>query len=577
MNILFISPSSMPLYQQEILLAGESDTLIPKFETPTGLIELASYVRNRHDNVRFQLLDCAKDLFMFYLQRGTATPMGVYEFYQQELDKIECEPDVVGISVLFSSSYMAVLKLCEYIKERWPNTIIALGGGHITFYHQQALRDSTQVDYVFIGEAELSFDAFVIRLMETGEASADIQGIYDRAKIEAAMNAGESRAEFGELLIDLDQIGLPAYDLLDIETYKQHSNAFKTGAIGMMMERGCPFTCTYCASMIIHGGAIRSKSNVRIKHELRYLKEELGFKNIVFWDDLLAAKKSKFIELSQELVNEGITDGLSFSMPSGLSVRIMNHRLIDSITDLGFDYVRIMIESGSEYSQQHLIKKKVDLDKARELIAYARTRGVKVETNILFGFPGETKQYMQETIDYIKTIDVDWIQVFAALPLPGTEMFQQFVAQGLLDPNNIDWDRCGYSSREFDTEEITRQELTDLVYDVNIYTNFFGNRNMLKGRYRRAADYFTDMVLTNYPFHTVASYMRAIAYRELGEMEQYKREMEQTVRIIGQYDEARSLLLRYGCEMTELHAYLDDELRATIQPHPPSVAAGFRL
>lgn len=576
-NVLFISPSSMPLYQQEIMLAKQSSTLIPKFETPTGLIELASFIRNKLDYVNFQLLDCAKDLFMHHVDIENKDTTSVYEFYKQELDKVEFEPQIVGLSVLFSSSYLAVLKICEYIKERWPNAIVVLGGGHVTFYHNRTLKDSEHVDYVFIGEAELGLLKFIEHLHDTGKPSANITGVYDRAKVQDAISKGIRNADFGDLLVELDEIGLPAYDLLDIETYKLHSNAYKAGAIGVMMDRGCPFKCTYCASMIIHGSSIRTKSNERIKQDLLYLRDECGFKNIVFWDDLLAAKKSKFMDLSDSLVEENVTDGLLFSMPSGLSVRIMNNNLIDSITALGFDYVRIMIESGSEHSQEHLIKKKVDLNKARDLISYTRTKGVKVETNILFGFPGETKEYMQQTIDYIKTIDVDWIQVFAALPLPGTEMFHQFASEGIIDPNDIDWDRCGYSSREFDTDDIKSQELTDLVYDVNIYTNFFGNRNMKQGRYERAASYFTNMVLNNYPFHVVGLYMRSMAYKEMGKKDEYLSDLKSASEYIKQSNDARRLFTRYGSELPELHEYVDEEILSSILPNAPSVDAGFRL
>ena len=184
---------------------------------------------------------------------------------------------------------------------------------------------------------------------------------------------------------------------------------------------------------------------------------------------------------------------------------------------------------------------------------------------------------MQETIDYIKTIDVDWIQVFAALPLPGTEMFDQFAEHGVIDRNNIDWDRCSCSTREFDTDEITAQELTDLVYDVNIYTNFFGNRNMLQGRYERAAEYFTNMVLINYPFHIVALYMRAMAYRKTNKTDKASEDLKTAVQQIKLSSQSRRLWNRYGSEMIELNEFLDDSIIATVMPHPPAVEAGFEL
>lgn len=580
-NILLISPSSMPLYEQESLLSHQNKLLIPKFETPTGLIELASYTRNKIDNVQFQILDYAKELYMYYHSIEDRQPTTPEDFYCSHLENVRFIPDIVGISVLFSSSYLSTLELVKYLKKKWPETKVVLGGGHVTFYHDAVMQDSEHVDYVFVGEAELGFEKFVqqVAQLKAGEIEEvsvmDIKGAYDRHKIEANLIKGISKGEFGENLVELDQIGLPAYELLDIEAYKKYSNAFNTGAIGVMTERGCPFNCTYCASMIIHGASIRTKSNQRIIDDLLYLRDECGFVNIVLWDDLLAARKTKFTELANTIVEQGVNKGLIFSMPSGLSVRIMDNKLIDTICSLGFDYVRIMIESGSKYAQEHIVKKKVNLEKARDLIAHTRTNGVKVETNILFGFPGETKEYMQETIDYIKTIDVDWIQVFSLLPLPGTEAFHRYAEAGKIDPHNIDWDRCGYAKREFDTDEITAQELTDLVYDVNIYTNFFGNRNVLKGRYERAVGYFTDMVLKKYKFHVPALYMRAHAYAALDQIDKAEQDLEQAVEQIKVSPEARRLWERYGSEMPKLKSRLEETYLKSVAPHPPSVTAGF--
>ena len=581
LNILFISPSTMPLFEQEQLLGHSNKNLTPKFETPTGLIELASYTRNKFDFAKFEMLDLAKDLFLFKRNYAETAPITTDEFYNQHLDTIEYIPDIVGISVLFSSSYMSTLKLSGLIKKKWPNTKVVIGGGHPTFFHAKAFEDSPDIDFVFIGEAELAFGTFVERCygLKTGELDEvridDIQGLYDRAKVESDAQKGITSAVFGETLVDLDEIGLPAYDLMDLETYRNLSNANAKGAVGVMMERGCPFSCTYCASMVIHGGRIRTKSNDRIIADLRYLRDDCGFETIILWDDLLAARKTKFTALVKQILEEKVNEGLTFTMPSGLSVRVMDNDLIETICSLGFDYIRIMIESGSEDAQENIVKKKVNLDKARSLIAHARTQDVKVETNILFGFPGETRAHMQETIDYIKTIDVDWIQVFSLLPLPGTEAFYGFVQMGKLDPQNIDWDRCGYAAREFDTEEISAQALTELVYDVNIFTNFFGNRNMLQGRYQRAADYFSSMVLRNYDFHVPALYMRSQAYAKLGNEEKAQQDLDQAVEQIKTSEIARGLWERYGSKMPELKEIVPKEFHANVADHPPSVRNGF--
>ena len=128
----------------------------------------------------------------------------------------------------------------------------------------------------------------------------------------------------------------------------------------------------------------------------------------------------------------------------------------------------------------------MNLKKARKLLKYMRTKDLPIEVNFVLGFPGETKDLMQETIDFIATIDVDWVLVFSALPLPGTELYQQFIDEGAIDQETFDWDMNRMPLRDFDTKEIGKDELAQLVYDINIYWNFFNNSNAItKSAFRR--------------------------------------------------------------------------------------------
>jgi radical SAM superfamily enzyme YgiQ (UPF0313 family) len=173
------------------------------------------------------------------------------------------------------------------------------------------------------------------------------------------------------------------------------------------------------------------------------------------------------------------------------------------------------------------------------------------------GFPGETRELMQETVDYIETIDIDWVHFFAALPLPGSELFYQYVELGVVDPNNFDWDMSRYPLRNFDTKEISAKDLAELVYDVNIHTNFFRNKNIKNGRFSRAIDSFNGMVLAKYPFHIPARYSRSLAYYGLGEKELANEDLRMCAELITKNNESLKLWKRYGKEMPLLNSYLD--------------------
>jgi radical SAM superfamily enzyme YgiQ (UPF0313 family) len=559
-KVLFINPSPMPSVEQAMLLAKQPIGTVPDFAAPIGMIEIASYVRHRTDGVDFRLLDIAKDLHVHYLSLAQKGPVSLDGFYEDKLDELDYDPDIVGVSILYSSSYKSILRLVKLARDKWPDALIVAGGNFATSSCDVMFEESASIDYVFRGEAEKSFTEFLRRYSSDKadkENLSAIQGVYNKEKYQHHAGLYANSFELSEMIEDLDVIGLPAYDLLDLDVYRRTSNRLGKGAISIMTERGCPFQCSFCATGTVHGKSIRSKSNERILKDILYLRNEEGFGRIIIQDDLFAAKGRKFIELESMISRANLNEERLFSLPNGLSVAVMTEEIVDKIYSMGVDFFRVAIESGSTYTQREIIKKNVDLEKARRIIDYMRTKGLPIETNFILGFPGETRELMQETIDYIDTIDVDWVHLFAALPLPGTEVFRQFAGMGVIDPENFDWDMCRYPLRNFDTEEISARDLATLVYDVNIYTNFFKNKNLRHGRYRRAIDSFDEMVLTKYPFHIPARYSRSVAYDALGEKDRAIEDLRKCSELIDTESESLKLWKRYGKEMPLLYNYMD--------------------
>ncbi|MEK6857637.1 MAG: radical SAM protein, partial [Nanoarchaeota archaeon] len=450
---------------------------LPDFAMPIGLLELAAYVRKHMDNVKLTLLDVAKDLNEIYTNYDSTPPMTLDTFVERELNKIDFKPNVIGISILYSTSHKGSLKILEAASEKWPGVPIICGGNHATTYYKFLLKQSC-IDYVLRGEGEISFVEFlnVLRKRDAGNyKDINVYGIYDCIKAESGV------IEISKMIYALDEIPIAAYDLLDLDYYRSTSNSVGKGAVSLMFDRGCIYKCTFCATRIVHGESIRSKSNERIMDELRYVKNVLKFKRIIIQDDLFAAKRKKFLELHKMILDERICEGITFCLPNALCVAIMNEEVIDALISMGAEFIKLSIESGSSYTQKHIIHKNVPLDKAKRLLEYLRKKDISIEVNFILGFPNETRELMQETIDYIDSLDVDWVIVYTAVPLPGTRIFQEFVNMGVISIENYDWDICRFPLRSFDTNTITAKDLEDLVYDTNIFQNFLKNKNIKYG------------------------------------------------------------------------------------------------
>ena len=276
-------------------------------------------------------------------------------------------------------------------------------------------------------------------------------------------------------LSNLDLIPPYPYDLIDMEylvvnesTAPMREEGTRTGMI--FMSRGCPFGCTFCSADKVHGKKVSFFSVDRVVSEIEYLINAFNINTINIVDDLFGADKHYFQDLFR-MIDER---GLSFRLfiPGGLSIAVFDEEMIDVLIDHGLNAIYFPIESGSKYVQDNIIKKRVDLEKAVRLISYTKQRGLFTGINIVMGSPGETKELMLETYEFIKNLPVDWIAFFVAYPYPETEMTNILLNRGTLTQDDLIeiWDSStqGFKQRPFNTDEISGQELSDLIYDMNI-------------------------------------------------------------------------------------------------------------
>jgi anaerobic magnesium-protoporphyrin IX monomethyl ester cyclase len=581
-NILLISPSATPLIEQTEILSKPSGLRKPDFATPVGLLELASYLKKNTEEINIELLDFGVDLHKIYYKYESCSPMTFDEFVMKKLESVKFVPDIIGLSVMFSVSHKSSLLSAKICKERWNNAIIICGGSHATSYHDVLLQD-VNIDYVLRGMGELSFTEFIhrFRLEEVNKGDIDVFGIYNRTKIAKEKqyvnsSPGDSKIsekhsllninnEVSKIIDNLDKIPLPAYELLDLEYYRGNSNDAGFGAISTIFSRGCPFKCTFCATHIVHTRSMYFKSNDRIIEELCYIIDDLGFRRIKIYDDLFTAKKKEFINLVSMILERGWGKGnVEFVLPNGLNVSLLNKEIVDALGELGITFFRLALESGSEYTQKHIIKKFVNLNKAAKILEYIRKKGYVIEVNIIFGFPGETLELMHETIEYLYSIDIDWANIFTAVPVPGTEMFDQFVEEGAIDIKTIDWDLMRVGHRSFDTATMLADDLMRLQYNVHIDRNFFSNNNLQQGRWEKAIEYFTNNIINRYHFHIVAIYCRGLAYKGLNMQQTAEEDFKKCAELVNGNEESEKLFFNYGGKMPLLKPFLEKKYHKVI-------------
>ncbi len=238
-------------------------------------------------------------------------------------------------------------------------------------------------------------------------------------------------------------------------TYNNRAEGIKIAT--MVTAMGCPYQCTFCTNSTEYNKArIRTPENVA--KEAQHLKDKYGVGGIRFDDDLLILLKDRTLELCKELGKTGL-------LWSGQSVgrATADEEVVKALADAGCVGYGIGIESGSDLLLK-LMKKGSRAKDYKAAYDNAIKYGLGVRVQLLYGIPGESRETLQETIDFFKETGMPPRRFNRLLPMPGSELYDQCLAQGIItnehDYLNITSMLSGYTSRSilFNVTDITDEE-----------------------------------------------------------------------------------------------------------------------
>ncbi|MBA7465682.1 Anaerobic magnesium-protoporphyrin IX monomethyl ester cyclase [subsurface metagenome] len=366
---------------------------------PLGLAYMASFLEEK--NVKVKILD---------LQTESLSSSDIYEKIEREKET----PSFIGITATTSIIDNA-LKIAQICKTTFPKSKIVLGGVHPTVLPDEVLGNKN-VDYVIRGEGEETLWELI-----SGKREEDILGLSYREKERCIHNAERPFIE------QLDNLPFPAYHLLPVKKYHPALGAYKRlPAISMITTRGCPGRCTFCFGSFL-GTRVRMHSAKYIVEEIKLLQRDYGIKEISFYDDTFTALKKKVQEFCLLIVQENID--ITWSCFS--RVDFIDETTLRSMKKTGCHQICYGIESGNEEILKN-IKKKTSLDKARDTIAMTKHIGIEARATFMLGNPGETREMMEETINFAIALDPDISLFNITTPYPGTEMYNWAVEKGYL-------------------------------------------------------------------------------------------------------------------------------------------------
>lgn len=374
------------------------------------------------------------------------------------------------------------------IKEVNPQAKVGFIGAHVAVLPEVTLRENPILDFVCRHE----FD-YTCKELAEGKEWDQIAGLSWR-DTEGKLRRTEDR----ELVPDWDAMPsvFPVYaENLDITKY--FIGYLLHPYVSFYTGRGCPAKCTFCLwPQTIGGHKYRTKSPEAVGREMEIAKATWGdrVREYMFDDDTFTINEQRAIEISKHMKRLNLT----------WSCNARAHVKYDTLKELKKNGLRLLLVGFESGNQQILnrIKKGIKLEMAREFMQNCKKLGIKVHGTFIIGLPVETPETVRETIEFAKELDPHTIQVSIAAPYPGTELYEQAIANNwfardsLIAGSGIQTSTLQYST--LSTAEI--EDAVERMYRefyfrpkkiAHIVAEMITDRQMLVRRLREGGEFFS--------------------------------------------------------------------------------------
>ncbi len=164
----------------------------------------------------------------------------------------------------------------------------------------------------------------------------------------------------------------------------------------------CPFSCAFCA-FPRHAGKYQTADIEALEQELNQLAKIKSVKAVFFIDDTFNIPAKRFKEILKFIIK----NRYSFKWTSFIRCHKLDRETVKLMQESGCELSLLGLESGSEKILKNM-KKAASLEKYYEGIALLKEYGIISCGNFMIGFPGETDETVQETVEFIKKSDLDF-------------------------------------------------------------------------------------------------------------------------------------------------------------------------
>lgn len=363
----------------------------------------------------------------------------IFESLKGILDKVIC----VGISALTGNEITEGIAFSRVIKEHNADIPIIWGGWHVSVFCEESIKNA-YVDIVVKGLGQRIF-LDLVNCISKSLPLANVNGIYykEQGRIVKTKEADNLR---------LEELPLPAFEMLDLDHYREQSLALRqkpiinnleiTGYLYYVTSFGCPNECAYCCSESVFGRRMYRYDIGKVADQIKWLVEEKQFNSIGFMDANFFINMDRVENFCRLILKKKINFAWDAQMYVRDILRYEQKSILSLLRESGCFRVNIGSESGSQEVLEY-IKKHIKVEEILTAARILNKHKIEAAFNFLFGLPRmEDKKQIYESFKLaaeLKKINTEFsFPVSFYVPFPGTKMYGDAVTRGLRIPDNLE-------------------------------------------------------------------------------------------------------------------------------------------
>jgi anaerobic magnesium-protoporphyrin IX monomethyl ester cyclase len=303
----------------------------------------------------------------------------------------------------------AAFEMQRFAKERGCTVIVNSSDStdHFEKYLDQG------ADFVIKGEAEIALSE-LINAIEKKNDFEETDGLVFRK------DGKTIHTRKRNVMKELDSLPFAAWDLIEMDRYRgiwmANHGYF---SLNMATTRGCPFKCNWCAKPI-YGNRYNTRSPEKVVEELKFLKAKYTFDHVWFCDDIFGLAPG-WVNRFADLVKENKLE-LHYKIQSRADLLLQENYIAD-LSRSGCETAWMGAESGSQKILDAM-DKGTTIDQIRQSTLLLKKYGIKPAFFLQFGYPGETFEDIEKTIELLNELLPEDIGISVSYPLPGTKFYE---------------------------------------------------------------------------------------------------------------------------------------------------------